>query len=88
MQSDETLKLSQMQLDDLLAIEARLDQCKRNLEEYRAHIFQKIWEDLEEKHFYDKLKPGEVAFVIDWKMKILIRRATSSKIISKKNESF
>ena len=70
-QSDETLKLSEMQLDDLLAIEARLDQCKRNLEEYRAHIFQKIWEDLEEKHFYDKLKPGEVAFVIDWKMKIL-----------------
>lgn len=48
-QSDETLKLSQMQLGDLLAIEARIDQCKQNLKEYRAHIFQKVWEDLEEK---------------------------------------
>ena len=75
--------------DTLLRLGEEIHQCKRNLEDYRAHIVQKWWEGIEEASFYKNLKPGEAAVICDWKMKILERffRENMQRFFGKKGFS-
>ena len=68
---DSSNSFSPLQKDELSNLEGKIRKCNTNFEDYRAHIVQKYWDNLEERDFYKGLKKGEAAVISDWKMKIL-----------------